>query len=175
MANENKKDFNAMMKNNKDMPKIQIVEDEKTIKKYGGTKMFFAPPLYYDTLMKKVPKGKLVTVSQMRDYLAKQNNADFTDPMTAGIFVNIVAWASYQRDTDITPYWRTLKSDGELNVKYPDYWRTLKSDGELNVKYPEAIELQKRLLEEEGHTIVSKGTKNIKYYVKDFENSLIEL
>ena len=44
MANESKKDFNAMMKNNKDMPKIQIVEDEKTIKKYGGTKMFFAPP-----------------------------------------------------------------------------------------------------------------------------------
>ena len=44
MTKENKKDFNAMMKNNKDMPKIQIVKDEKTIKKYGGTKMFFAPP-----------------------------------------------------------------------------------------------------------------------------------
>ena len=145
MANENKKDFNAMMKNNKDMPKIQIVQDEKTIKKYGGTK-------------KKVPKGKLITVGQMRDYLAKQNNADFTDPMTAGIFVNIVAWASYQRNENITPYWRTLKSDGELNVKYP-----------------EAIELQKRLLEEEGHTIITKGTKNIKYYVKDFEDSLIGL
>ena len=94
----------------------------------------------------------------MRDYLAKKNNADFTDPMTAGIFVNIVAWASYQRNEDITPYWRTIKSDGELNVKYP-----------------EAIELQKRLLEEEGHTIISKGTKNIRYYVKDFEKSLIEL
>ena len=158
MSNESKKDFNEMMKNNKDMPKIQIVEDEKTIQKYGGTKIFFAPPLYYNELMKKVPKGKLITVSQMRDYLAKQNKADFTDPMTAGIFVNIVAWASYQRNEDITPYWRTLKSDGELNVKYP-----------------EAIELQKRLLEEEGHTIISKGTKNIKYYVKDFEKSLIEL
>lgn len=158
MGNENKKDFNAMMNNNKDMPKIQIVEDEKTIKKYGGTKMFFAPSLYYNELMKKVPKGKLITVSQMRVYLAKQNKADFTDPMTAGIFVNIVAWASYQRSEDITPYWRTLKSDGELNVKYP-----------------EAIELQKRLLEEEGHIIISKGIKNIKYYVKDFEKSLIEL
>ncbi len=44
MMNENKKDFNAMMNNNKDMPKIQIVKDEKTIKKYGGNKMFFAPP-----------------------------------------------------------------------------------------------------------------------------------
>lgn len=158
MVNESKKDFNSMMKNNKDMPKIQIVKDEKTIKKYGGTKMFFAPPVYYDELMKKVPKGKLITVSQMREYIARENNADFTDPMTAGIFVNIVAWASYQRETDITPYWRTLKSDGELNAKYP-----------------EAIELQKSLLEEEGHTIISKGTKNIKYYVKDYKDSLMEL
>ena len=118
----------------------------------------FWPPIYYDELMKKVPKGKLITVSRLRDYLAKKNNAHFTDPMTAGIFVNIVAWASYQRNEDVTPYWRTLKSNGELNAKYP-----------------EAIELQKRLLEEEGHTIISKGTKNIKYYVKDFENSLIDL
>ena len=158
MANENKKDFNAMMNNNKDMPKIQIVQDKKIIKKYGGTKMFFAPPIYYDELMKKVPKGKLMTVSQMRDYLSKQNKADFTDPMTAGIFVNIVAWASYQRNENITPYWRTLKLDGELNAKYP-----------------EAIELQKKLLEKEGHIIISKGKKNIKYYVKDFEKFLIEL
>ena len=153
MANEDKKDFNKMMNDDKGMPKIQIVTDEKIIKKYGGTKMFFAPPTYYDKLMKKVTKGKLITVGQMRDYLAKKNNTDFTDPMTAGIFVNICAWASYQRDKDITPYWRTLKTDGELNTKFP-----------------EAIELQKRLLEEEGYTIITKGTKNIKYYVKDFEN-----
>ena len=31
MANESIKDFNAMMKNNKDMPKIQVVEDKKII------------------------------------------------------------------------------------------------------------------------------------------------
>ena len=120
--------------------------------------MFFAPSIYYDELMKKVPKGKLIIVSEIRDYLAKENNVDFTDPMTAGIFVNIVAWASYQRNTNITPYWRTLKADGELNIKYP-----------------EAIDLQKRLLEEEGHTIISKGTKDIKYYVKDYKESLIKL
>lgn len=158
MANENKKDFNAMLKNNKDMPKIQIVKDEKIIKRYGGNKMFFAPPIQYDELIKKVPEGKLITISQIRDFLAKKNNADFTDPMTAGIFVSIVAWASYQRSEDITPYWRALKSDGELNTKYP-----------------EAIELQKRMLESEGHTIITKGKSNIKYYVKDFENSLFIL
>lgn len=158
MANEDKKDFNKMLRDSKNMPKVQIIQDEKNAEKYGGNKMFIAPPIYYDTIMKKVPKGKLITVGKIREYLAKQNNADFTDPMTAGIFVNIVAWASYQRTEDITPYWRTLKSDGELNAKYP-----------------EAINLQKRLLQEEGHIIISKGRKNIKYYVKDFEKSLIEL
>ncbi len=158
MANERKKDFNAMLKNNKDMPKIQIITDERTIKRYGGTKMLLAPPIFYDELMKIVPAGRLLTVGAIREYLAKRNNADFTDPMTAGIFVNIAAWASYQRNEDITPYWRTIKSNGELNPKYP-----------------EGIELQKRLLEQEGHTVIAKGVKNIKYYVKDFENSLIEL
>lgn len=158
MANEDKKDFNKMLKDSKNMPKVQIIQDKKAIEKYGGNKMLIVPPIYYDTIMKKVPKGKLITVGKIREYLAKQNSADFTDPMTAGIFVNIVAWASYQRTEDITPYWRTLKSDGELNAKYP-----------------EAINLQKRLLQEEGHTIISKGRKNIKYYVKDFEKNLIEL
>lgn len=158
MANENKKDFNAMLLNSKDMPKIQIVTDEKTIKKYGGAKMLFAPPIFYDELMKKVPAGKLVTVGRLREYLAKQNGADFTDPMTAGIFVSIVAWASYQRTQDVTPFWRTIKSDGELNAKYP-----------------EAISLQKKLLEQEGHIVVSNDTKNKKYYVKDFEKSLFDL
>lgn len=120
MSQENNKDFNKMLKNNKDMPKIQIISDERTIKRYGGEKMFLAPPMYYDFLMKKVPRGKLITIGQMREYLAKTNNADFTVPMTAGIFTNIVAWASFQRNDDITPYWRTIKSDGQLNTKFPN-------------------------------------------------------
>lgn len=158
MADESKKDFNAMLSEDKGMPKIQIVTDEKTIKRYGGERMYFAPPVAYDEIMKKVPEGKLITTGQMRDYLAKQNNADFTDPMTAGIFVQIAAWASYQRNTDITPYWRTLKNNGELNPKYP-----------------EGTELQKKKLEEEGHTIIQKGRTNIRYYVKDYEKSLLNL
>lgn len=155
MVNYNKKDFNKMLNDNKDMPKIKIINDEKTIKKYGGTRMLLAPPLYYEKLMRKVPKGKLITAGQIREFLAKENNADFTCPLTAGIFINIVAWASYQRKEDITPYWRTLKTNGELNNKYP-----------------EGVELQKRLLEEEGHTIIQKESK---YYVKDFESKLIKL
>lgn len=155
MASENKKDFNAMMNDNKDMPKIQIVEDRKTIEKYGGNKMFFAPPIYYDELIKQVPKGKLTTTNELRKVLARRNDADFTEPMTAGIFVQIVAWASYQRNENKTPFWRVLKSEGELNPKFP-----------------EGVMLQKRLLENEGFTIIKKGTKTQKFYVKDYEKFL---
>ena len=62
MANEDKKDFNAMLHDNKDMPKFQIITDQKSIEKYGGSKMYFAPPIDYDRVMKKIPYGKVITV-----------------------------------------------------------------------------------------------------------------
>lgn len=158
MANEDKKDFNTMLNNSKDMPKVKEITDEKAIKIYGGTKMLLAPPIEYDALMKQVPKGKLLMVSQMRTFLATRHNADFTCPLTAGIFVNIAAWASYQRTTDITPYWRILKTDGELNDKYPG-----------------GTEAQKQKLEAEGHTIINKGKSKSRYYVADFQDFLINL
>ena len=120
--------------------------------------MFFAPPVTYDEIMKRIPRGKVITVGEIRDYLAKKNNADFTDPITAGIFVSIAAWASEQRTSDQTPYWRTLKANGELNPKYPG-----------------GIEAQKEKLEAEGHMVIQKGRKNIRYYVKDYESVLYRL
>lgn len=158
MANEEKKDFNAMLKDSKDMPKIQIVTDKKTIEKYGGEKMYFAPPMDYDRVMKRVPRGKLLTVGMIREYFARQNGADFTEPITAGVFVSIAAWASHQRQDDPTPYWRTLKAGGELNPKYPG-----------------GVEAQKEKLEAEGHTVLTRGRTNLKYYVREYEKSLWEI
>lgn len=158
MANEDKKDFNAMLHDSKDMPKFQIITDEKSIEKYGGDRMYFAPPIEYDKIMRLVPFGKLLTVGTIREYFSKVSGADFTEPITAGIFCSIVAWASYQRETDKTPYWRTLKANGELNAKYPG-----------------GVEAQKEMLEKEGHTILQKGRANIKFYVKNYEQATFSL
>ena len=158
MANEDKKDFNAMLHKETDMPKIKIVTDEATIKKYGGEKMFFAPPIAYDEIMKTVPYGKVTTVGAIRELFAKKNNADFTCPITAGIFISIAAWASYQRTKDETPYWRTLKANGELNPKYPG-----------------GVDVQKEKLQAEGHMISQKGRSNIRYYVQNYEGALCAL
>lgn len=158
MANEEKKDFNAMLREDKDMPRIQIVEDPATIQKYGGRRMYFAPPMDYDRLMRRVPEGRLTTVGELRRVLAREGGADFTEPITAGIFVSIAAWASFQRRTDETPYWRTLKAGGELNPKYPG-----------------GIEAQRAKLEAEGHRVIRRGRKNFKYVVEDYEKRLADL
>lgn len=150
-----KKTFNEKLHDSKDMPKIVEVTDPKAVSRYGGTKMLIAPPLAYDEIMKKVPYGKVITADYIRDYLAKKHGADYTCQLTAGIFINIAANASAERKTDETPYWRTLKKDGELNEKYP-----------------EGIDGQKLRLEMEGHKIIQKGKR---YYVKDYQEKLFEI
>lgn len=158
MANEDKKDFNAMLHDSRGMPKFQTITDKKSIEKYGGSRMYFAPPIDYDKAMKQVPYGKVITVGKLREYFAKLSGADFTEPITAGVFVSIAAWASSQRMEDETPWWRTLKANGELNPKYPG-----------------GVGAQKEKLEAEGHSIIQKGRTNVKYFVKDYEQFLFEL
>lgn len=158
MAKEASKDFNAMLHQKKDMPKIQIIKDERSIAKYGGSRVYFAPPADYVCVMRRIPFGKVTTVGEIRRYFAAQNHADFTDPFTAGIFISIAAWASKQRSADETPYWRTLKANGELNPKYPG-----------------GVEAQKKKLEAEGHTILVKGRTALRYYVQDYQKDLFEL
>ena len=158
MANEDQKDFNAMLHDSKDMPRFQTITDQKSIEKYGGNRMYFAPPADYDNVMKQIPCGKVTTVGKIREHFAALSGADFTEPITAGIFVSIAAWASFQRCEDETPYWRTLKANGALNPKYPG-----------------GVEAQKEKLEAEGHTIIQKGRKNLEYFVKGYENVLFDL
>lgn len=109
-------------------------------------------------LLQVILYGKVITLGEIREYFAKLNEADFTEPITAGIFVSIAAWASYQRSENETPYWRTLKANGELNPKYPG-----------------GVEAQKEKLEAEGHTIIKKGRTNIRYFVKDYSDVLFKL
>lgn len=151
-----RKTYNQKLMDSRDMPKIAEVTDPKAIAMYGGTKLLIAPPLAYDVIMKKVPKGMVITSDYIRQHLAKKHSANSTCPLTAGIFINIAAHASVERGgVDETPYWRTLKKDGELNEKYPG-----------------GIDEQKLRLESEGHTIIQKGNR---YFVKDFKECFFEL
>ena len=150
--------FNEKLNDSKDMPKIIEIQDEKSIERYGGSQMLIAPPIEYNDLMAQVPEGKVITISEIREFLSQKFGAEFTCPMTAGIFISLAAQASCERKDKRIPFWRTLKKDGELNPKYPG-----------------GIEYQKEMLSKEGHTFTTKGRKNIRYFVENYKDSLSDL
>ena len=121
MANEDKKDFNAMLHDSKDMPKVQTITDQKSIEKYGGSRMYFAPPIDYDKVMKQIPYGKVITIGKIREYFAELNGADFTEPITAGIFVSIAAkypGGIEAQKEKLEAEGHTIIQKGRTNIKY---------------------------------------------------------
>ena len=118
--------------------------------------MVIPAPLEVDALMKKVPKGRLVTINELRAALAAKHKADFACPLTTGIFSWIAAHAAAEAEAEgakrITPYWRTLKTGGELNPKYPG-----------------GVEDLSKRLRAEGHRIIHKGKRLL---VDDLPDSL---
>ena len=142
----------------KGYPKVEPLTG-KMADKWGKGTLVIPAPIEVDKLMRKVPKGKVTTVSEVRSALAKKHNATIGCPLTTGIFTWIAAHAAeeqkQQGSAEVTPYWRTLKTGGLLNEKYPG-----------------GIEMQKHLLEEEGHIVTSKGKK---YFVKEYQSVLVHL
>lgn len=152
-----KKTWREKLHDSKDLPKV-FVPDRPMPARGEGTCVVPAP-LNVDALMKKVPKGKLVTTSELRVALAKQHGAGFACPLTTGIFSWIAAHAADEEAAGgkkrITPYWRTLKAGGEVNPKYPG-----------------GVAAQKRLLQAEGHKVIQKGKRLL---VADYERKLAKL
>ena len=140
------------------LPKV-IKGPKKWEKRFGGRRVLVPTPLLVDGLIRKVRKGKLVTVKQIREHLAKDFKADSTCPLTTGIFIRIAA--------------ETAEEDSQLGKKrITPYWRVLKKDGSLNPKFPGGVKAQTARLREEGHTIITgKGKKPPK--VQDFEKALV--
>ena len=152
-----KRSWREKLADSKDFPKIGVIEG-KLSKRWGEGTCVIPAPLEVDAAMKKVRRGKLTTIDALRKALAKKHGTTITCPITTGIFAWIAAHAADEAEAEgarrITPYWRTLKSGGELNPKYPG--------GVKN--------LQVRLAAE-GHKVVQRGKR---YFVADPERAIVE-
>jgi hypothetical protein len=109
--------------------------------------------------MRKVPEGKLITLVEICKKIGKEHGVKACCSLTAGIFIMTAANATEE----------AAKEGKSLNIPY---WRTLKTGGFLNEKYPGGVEYHKKLLENEDHKVVKKGKK---YRVIDYDKLLIKL
>jgi len=152
-----KKTWSEKLKDDKGLPQVQKIT-AKMSKRWGIGTVVIPAPMEVNEIMRRVPKGKLITINEIRAALAKKHGATIGCPITTGIFAWIAANAAEEQrqkgEKDLTPYWRTLKTGGVINEKYPD-----------------GAEGQKKLLEKEGHKVVQKGKK---YIVVNYEKSLVQ-
>jgi hypothetical protein len=139
-----KRTWKEKLNDAKDLPRVQPVPD-RMVSKWGAGTMVLPAPVEVDELMRSVPKGKVTTINEIRSALATKHRATLACPMVTGIFAWIAANASEEL--------AALKP----KAKATPYWRTLKSGGLLNEKYPGGIKSQKEKLQAEGHRIVKKG------------------
>jgi alkylated DNA nucleotide flippase Atl1 len=151
-----KKSWTEKLHDSKGLPKVEKITGKMSMRWGTGTVVIPAP-IEVDKIMKSVPQGKLVTINDIRAALARKHKATIGCPITTGIFAWVAAHAAEED-----------RQKGEKNIT--PYWRTLKTGGLLNEKYPGGVEAQKKLLEREGHSILQKG-KN--YVVVDYEKSLV--
>jgi alkylated DNA nucleotide flippase Atl1 len=140
-----KKTWKEKLNNDNNLPKVVKIPPSMR-SRWGKGTILIPSPRQVDEVMRRIPKGRVITINEIRTVLATRHHATMGCPITTGIFAWVAANAAEEAAREgkkrITPYWRTLKSGGELNPKYPG-----------------GIENQRARLEAEGHRVVKKGQK----------------
>jgi alkylated DNA nucleotide flippase Atl1 len=113
-------------------------------------------------LMASVPQGKVVTIIEICKHIALKHQVKGCCSLVTGIYTMTIANSVEEcRANGIHP---------EL-LEVP-WWRTLKSEGYLNEKYPGGQEAHKARLESEGFRVIARGSK---YQVMDWQDRLVVL
>ncbi len=152
------KSWAEKLDDDKGNPRVIPISD-KMSSRWGSGTCVIPAPREVDALMRQVPRGKLITINELRECLARRHGATIGCPITTGIFAWIAAHAADEAEMQgkrrITPYWRTLKTGGELNGRYPGG--------------AEAVRVR---LEAEGHCVVVRGKR---LFVAEYTRRLARL
>jgi hypothetical protein len=85
--------------------------------------MLIATPRLIDEYIREIGFGRQIDTKTLRADLAAEHHADYTCPVTTGIFLRIVAEANYEKwqqgqpIEDISPFWRVIDPNSELAKK----------------------------------------------------------
>ncbi len=124
----------------------------------AGDEIVLVNPSEVVAIMKQVPEGRLITIVEICKKIANEHNVKGCCSLTTGIFIMTAANAAEE----------AAREGKSLGIPY---WRTLKSGGFLNEKYPGGQEAHRRLLEKEGFRVIVRGKK---YQVANYEEYVMK-
>ena len=153
-----RKSWREKLADSKDLPRVEKIP-EGMVRMWGAGTLVIPAPKEVDRLMRKVPRGKVATINTLRESLARRHKATIGCPITVGIFARIAAGAAAEEEAEgkkeITPYWRILKSGGEINAKYPGGLEGAKTTA--------------------GSGRPQSRNEREKFFVENFERALVDL
>ena len=159
-----KKTWQQKLEDKPSFPKVLRLEKEfpcyNAVHKMGaeaGDNVVLVNPSEVVAIMKRVPKGRLITIVEICKKIAGEHSVEACCSLTTGIFIMTAANAVDEAS----------KEGKSLDIPY---WRTLKVDGFLNEKYPGGQEAHRKLLEAESFKVVARGKR---YQVLDYEKYLM--
>jgi len=163
MSTTRRKSWQEKLRDKEGLPKILKLEQRfpcyNAVHKMGaaaGDPVILVNPGEVTDIMKRIPKGKLITIVEICKAIARTHRVKGCCSLTTGIFIMTAANAAEE----------AARQGKDLGIPY---WRTLKAEGFLNEKYPGGIRAHRRLLEKEGFTIEAKGKRA---FVKDHARAL---
>jgi hypothetical protein len=71
-----RKSWREKLLDSKDLPRVVEVT-EKMSQRWGTGTVVIPAPIEVDGIMKQVPEGRLITINQIREMLAKKHSASF--------------------------------------------------------------------------------------------------
>jgi alkylated DNA nucleotide flippase Atl1 len=160
-----KKTWQEKLADKEGLPKVLKLERRfpcfNALHKMGvevGEEVVLVNPGEVVTCMKRVPHGRLVTIVEICKHIAKNHGVKGCCSLTAGIFIMSAAHAAEEANRQ------------GVDLEIP-YWRTLKSGGFLNEKFPGGAEAHKALLENEGFKVVRAGKR---WRVNQYQRFLVD-
>jgi len=158
MSSYHKKTWQEKLADDKGLPTVFEISDKQS-KRWGAGTCVIPSPMEVNSLMQSVPRGKVTTIDEMRKILARRHHTTMACPITTGIFSWIAAHAAAE-----------ARAEGKKRTTC--YWRTLKTGGEINPKYPGGVLDLKRKLAAEGHKVLQKRKR---YFVEGYAEKLAKL
>lgn len=126
--------------------KIHVITPEWE-EKLGKGKILIPNATDIENLINQTKKGQLLTNNSIREALAKKKNVQVTAAIPTGVYLKYIALAALEE-----------KENGKVNIT--PFWRVLRPNGTLNIKFPLSVQKMTELLEKEGHQIIpGKGKK----------------
>ncbi len=109
-------------------------------------------------IIRQVPAGNVITMQQLGNHFAIHHQVDQCCPLTLGIFTSIIARAASEEE-------------GQTAAPSTPWWRVLKTCGDLSLKYPGEGAIQRNRLTAEGHCVIEKGKRLL---VEGYEYALVD-